>query len=62
MPLNDTFVKKVKYAGKSSGEKHADGGGMYLHVTEAGKYWRLAYLLLVRGESMRDAGTLTATW
>lgn len=43
MPLNDTFVKKVKYAGKSSGEKHADGGGMYLHVTEAGKYWRLAY-------------------
>ena len=43
MPLNDTFVKKVKPAGKSSGEKHSDGGGMYLHVTETGKYWRLAY-------------------
>jgi integrase len=25
------------------GEKYADGGGMYLHVTATGKYWRLAY-------------------
>ena len=43
MALNDTFVKKVKYAGTSSGEKHGDGGGMYLHVMEVGKYWRMAY-------------------
>lgn len=43
MALTDTFVKNVKHAGKSSGEKHADGGGMYLHVTEVGKYWRMAY-------------------
>ena len=26
--------------GAANGEKYADGGGMYLHVTATGKYWR----------------------
>lgn len=43
MALTDTFVKQVKPAGKPNGEKYADGGGMYLHVTSTGRYWRMAY-------------------
>lgn len=43
MKLNDMRVKQMKYAGAPTGEKHADGGGMYLHVTATGKYWRLSY-------------------
>ena len=46
MALTDTFVKQVKPQGKSSGEKYADGGGMYLHVTQTAKYWRMAYRFL----------------
>jgi hypothetical protein len=36
--LTDTFVKQVKPV-KKAGDKYADGGGMYLLVKEAGKYW-----------------------
>ena len=43
MALTDTFTKNAKHSGKAAGDKHSDGGGMYLHVTAAGKYWRLAY-------------------
>ncbi len=43
MPLTDTFVKQVKWTGRTVGDKHSDGGGMYLHVTSVGKYWRMAY-------------------
>lgn len=43
MALEDISVKNFKHSGKSTGEKHSDGGGLYLHVTQAGKYWRLAY-------------------
>ena len=45
MPLTDTFVKNTKHSGRPAGDKHSDGGGLYLHVTAAGKYWRLAYRL-----------------
>lgn len=38
MALTDTFVKQIKTVGK-----HFDGGGMYLHVKTAGKYWRMDY-------------------
>jgi len=41
--LTDTFIQQVKHSGKPAGDKHADGGGMYLHVTGAGKYWRMKY-------------------
>ncbi|PTT21127.1 hypothetical protein DBR12_07635 [Acidovorax sp. HMWF029] len=31
MALTDTFVKNVKPAGSATGEKHADGQGLYRH-------------------------------
>ncbi|MBK1685538.1 tyrosine-type recombinase/integrase [Rhodoferax fermentans] len=43
MALTDTFAKNVKYTGSPAGDKHADGGGMYLLVKAAGKYWRMDY-------------------
>lgn len=43
MPLTDTFIKQAKPSGKAAGDKHSDGGGLYLHIMAAGKYWRLAY-------------------
>ena len=44
MALNDTFIKNsTKFTGKSSGDKHSDGGGLYLHVTATGRYWRVNY-------------------
>lgn len=43
MALTDTFVKNSKYSGKSAGDKHSDGQGLYLHISATGKYWRLAY-------------------
>jgi integrase len=43
MALTDTFVKNVKSTGKPAGDKHTDGGGMYLLVNAGGKYWRMNY-------------------
>jgi integrase len=45
MALNATFVEKsTNFTGKNkAGDKHSDGGGLYLHVTQSGKYWRMAY-------------------
>ena len=41
--LTDTFTRNTKHTGKPTGDKHSDGGGMYLHITQAGKYWRMNY-------------------
>lgn len=41
--LTDTFVRQVKHKGADIGERYADGGGMYLRVKAAGKYWRMDY-------------------
>ncbi|MEG0052869.1 MAG: integrase arm-type DNA-binding domain-containing protein [Comamonas sp.] len=44
MALTDTFVRTVKAdPAKPAGSKHSDAYGLYLHVTQAGKYWRMAY-------------------
>lgn len=45
MALNATFVEKsTAFTGKNkAGDKHVDGGGLYLHVTSSGKYWRMNY-------------------
>ena len=43
MALADTFIRNVKHKGNPVGEKYADGGGMYLLVKAAGKYWRMNY-------------------
>ena len=43
MALTDTFVKNIKPPEAAIGAKHSDGLGLYLHVKEAGKYWRMNY-------------------
>lgn len=43
MALTDTFTRQIRYSGKATGDKHSDGQGLYLHVMQAGKYWRMAY-------------------
>ena len=43
MALTDTFAKNVKSTGSTAGDKHTDGQGLYLHVKDAGKYWRMSY-------------------
>lgn len=43
MALTDTFVRQVKPTGKPAGDKHTDGGGMYLLVKAGGRYWRMDY-------------------
>jgi integrase len=43
MPLTDTFTKNIKHTGAPAGDKHTDGGGMYLLVNKGGKYWRMNY-------------------
>lgn len=44
MPLSDIFLKNsTKHSGAPAGDKHTDGGGMYLLVNKAGKYWRMDY-------------------
>jgi integrase len=43
MALTDTFVRGVKHKGSPIGERYADGGGLYLRVKAAGRYWRLDY-------------------
>jgi hypothetical protein len=32
------FVRQTKDTGKQPGDKHSDGGGIYLFVNTAGKY------------------------
>jgi hypothetical protein len=45
MALTDTFIRNAKPS-RAAGDKHADGGGMYLLVKGSGKYWRLDYRFL----------------
>ena len=52
MALTDTFCRTVKPTGKPSGDKHSDGGGLYLHVVAAGKYWRLAYRFAAKQKTL----------
>ena len=44
MALTDTFLRNsTKHSGAPAGDKHTDGGGMYLLVSKTGKYWRMNY-------------------
>lgn len=52
MALTDTFVKQVKHKGAEIGERYADGGGMYLRVKAAGKYWRMDYRIDGRAKTL----------
>jgi len=51
MALTDSFIRLVK-PNKPTGDKYADGGGMYLLVTQAGKYWRLDYRYLGKRKTL----------
>lgn len=51
MALTDTFVRNAKSA-REAGDKYADGDGMYLLVTPAGKYWRLDYRYLGKRKTL----------
>lgn len=52
MALTDTFVKNVKHTGAPAGDKHTDGGAMYLLVNAAGKYWRMNYRFADKRKTM----------
>ena len=52
MALTDTFVKNAKHSGRPAGDRHADGGNMYLLVKAAGKYWRLDYTHLEKRKTL----------
>lgn len=53
MPLNDTFIRQTKYSGKNAaGDKHSDGGGLYLLVKTSGKYWRMNYRFLGKQKTL----------
>ncbi len=41
--LTNTFVKNIKPSDSKDGDKHSDAQGLYLHVKESGKYWRVSY-------------------
>lgn len=51
MALTDTFIKQVK-PNKPTGDKHTDGGGLYLLVKPAGKYWRMDYRYLDKRKTL----------
>lgn len=51
MALTDSFIRLVK-PNKPTGDKYADGGGMYLLVTSAGKYWRMDYRYLGKRKTL----------
>jgi integrase len=52
MALTDTGIRLQKHDGSPAGRKYSDGGGLYLHVKAAGKYWRLAYRYLGKQKTL----------
>lgn len=52
MALTNTFIKQSKPTGKPAGDKYADGGGLYLLVKPAGKYWRMDYTMLGKRKTL----------
>jgi len=52
MPLTDTSIRHFKYSGAKAGDKHSDGGGLYLLVSAVGKYWRLNYRYLGKQKTL----------
>ena len=43
MPLTDTFANNIKHIGALAGDRHTDGGSMYLLVTASGEYLHINY-------------------
>lgn len=60
MPLSDTFPgNSTRHSGAAPGNKHTDGGGMYLLLTKAGKYRRMNYRFAGTRKTLNGVG-LTA--
>jgi integrase len=51
MALTDLFIRRLTSI-KPGGDKYADSGGLYLHVKEAGKYWRMDYTYLGKRKTL----------
>ncbi|KQW96587.1 hypothetical protein ASC94_07015 [Massilia sp. Root418] len=51
MALTDMFIREVRPS-SAAGDKHADGGGMYLLVKGSGKYWRMDYGFLGKRKTL----------
>lgn len=43
MKLNNLQCKNASYDPAGAGNKLSDGGGLFLHLKETGKYWRMNY-------------------
>nr|WP_052170741.1 Arm DNA-binding domain-containing protein [Massilia sp. JS1662] len=52
MPLTDTRDRQTKHSGAKVGDKYSDGGGLYLLVNAAGKYWRMNYRFLIKQKTL----------
>jgi integrase len=50
--LNMLMVKNAKPKKSGKPKKHADGGGLYLLVSEKGKYWRYNYRFMGKGKTL----------
>ena len=55
MPFTDTFTKR---SGKAVGNKHSDGGGLFLHVKSAGKYEGTSDVGSLQSRRASCAGTI----
>lgn len=52
MKLTNLKCQMAKYNPDGKGNKLTDGGGLYLHVQEAGKYWRVNYRFLGKQKTL----------
>ena len=50
--LTDPFVKNIKPPEAAIGAKHSDGLGLYLHLKEADKYWRMNYRFIGKRKTL----------
>lgn len=52
MKLTNTQCKNAKYSADGLGNKLSDGGGLYLQLSETGKYWRMNYRFLGKQKTL----------
>lgn len=52
MKLTNIQCKNAKYSSDGKGNKLSDGGGLFLHIQEKGKYWRMNYRFLGKQKTL----------
>lgn len=52
MKLTNAHCKTSRYNASGSGNKLSDGGGLFLHIKETGKYWRMNYRFLNKQKTL----------